>query len=181
MRKIDCFLEKIGGERKKRITLTFNAFEIPCKSDFYPYMRGIVLAFLDKWKARMAKEKMECGGGLINTFHAIIFEAIKNASDHGSNCDPEKEIEVTLWAGGRGILVGIKDEGSFYKDAGIKTKVEGKMFPATIWKQKHADNCGIGMKMIYQADELFVDAEVGILYLLLLFDHKIWEVQEKEV
>lgn len=179
MSEMRHLLENIDGEPKQRITWVFHAFAVPVEGYFYHSIRRIVFNFLNDWSRHLAKEGIVFGNGLLATFHLIIFEAIKNASDHGSDCDPEKDIKLTLWTGNKGILVGVKDEGTFYKNEETKKRVEGKHSSPVVWKQRHVKNCGIGMGIIYQADELFVDTEEGILYLLLLFDHKIWEGVEK--
>jgi anti-sigma regulatory factor (Ser/Thr protein kinase) len=157
MESVQDFLEKIGWkhDQNSKIAFTFNSAD---KLRDTPFFRKTIMRTVQKFVSR--------GSKFDNVLLLIIREAIRNASDHGNDCNPEKKIEVGLWAGRKGFVASVKDEGSFYKNPEVKSRVEKKKSFEQEWKPRHDANFHLGMEIIYNADDLWVDIENGILYIL---------------
>lgn len=110
-------------------------------------------------------------------YHGVlsaIGEALFNAEARGNKCDPQKEVSVKLSFFDDFFVVGIKDEGCFYKNKDIKKLVENKQKLPIDLAPLFCDSSGNGMDIIYEfSDKIFVDSKNGILYLLFYYQKKI--------
>lgn len=98
---------------------------------------------------------------------SAITEALFNAEARGNKRDPQKEVFVRLSFFDEFFVVGIKDEGCFYKNKDIKKLVENKQKLPEDLAPPFYDSSGEGMNIIYEfTDKIFVDTKEGILYLL---------------
>lgn len=172
MELIQDFLTDIGWSKGQQMEFRFNSCDRPMDDMFFRCAVVTIAQFLHAWAGKLRQRKdVQIEDGLLNTFASIIIEATKNASDHGNDCDPDKPISVTAWAGDRGFLIGVRDEGDFFKSETIKNNFEKKILPETDWKKRHGRNTGQGIAYwLFYADKLLVDTSTGTLYLMFLFE-----------
>lgn len=101
---------------------------------------------------------------------SAVGEALFNAEARGNNRDPNKKVYVKLSFFKDFFVVGVKDEGCFYKNNNVKKFVENKQKLPVDLAPPFSDSSGNGMDIIYEfSDKIFVDSNNGILY--LLFDY----------
>lgn len=102
-----------------------------------------------------------------NTHHVLgdlFWEFLKNSLEHGNQYDPEMYVLVPLWLGKKGLLLGFRDEGDFYKQQETKQRFEArKGFDST--RVGDPGGTGTNCNLNEDADDIFVDTQTGTLYL----------------
>ncbi len=97
----------------------------------------------------------------------VIGECIKNCFDHG----PEnKEINLGLFLGDKGVCCGFHDGGDYFKNKKIKSQYEHKRKITKFDKKTFKINCQWGVNgIIFKYSDLIeVDTTLGILYCVKL-------------
>ncbi len=105
----------------------------------------------------------------------LIGEMAFNAWRHGSR-DPRTHriietarIDLATYIGGKGILFGAHDQGSFYKNGLIKQDLERKIRPDVEEDTHDQTRQGKGLRLILDlSDKLAVDTQTGTLYATIL-------------
>ncbi len=110
---------------------------------------------------------------------SAIIEALFNAEARGNKGDPQKEVFVKLSFFDDFFVVGIKDDGCFYKNKNIKKLVENKQKLPDELAPPFCDSSGNGMDIIYEfTDKIFVDTNSGVLYLLFYYQTTLYSCKE---
>jgi hypothetical protein len=97
----------------------------------------------------------------------LIWEALLNSAEHGNAWDQDKKIHIVVLLGDKGIIIGCRDEGEFFKQVEVKEKFETK---ERIKEQQHSGR-GMGTRCMYlRAEEIEVDIETGTLFLTVRYE-----------
>jgi len=160
--------QKQSGDEK---TSSMAMLELPTfKRDYadWAYVMAMVLDSMNEYFKDIffdndeikGKYNQIIGGELLN-------EMLYNANDWGNCNDPAKKINLGIWFGPKGILLAIRDEGSFFKNPKTKRLIESRgNIPST---RLPVGAGGDGLSEIYEsADKIFVSTSENALYVAVL-------------
>lgn len=160
-------MHEISYEHSCNLSLSFHSCDRSRNGKFLNCIRKAIINFLFQWFEVLKDDSVSNSN--MATFMTILWEAIKNASDHGNNCSQDKLIHVVIWAGKKGLMASVKDQGDFFKNSQTKFLLENKLPLERKWQQKTPLNSNMGMETIKYADKIFIDSENGIIYLVWIF------------
>jgi|SRR3990170_7159290 len=161
-----------GEEEQKEKRGTYVLMQIPTRPDDYGeygYVHAMIVnASFDQFREILFKEDYIKEKWAQITCGHIFGEMIYNAAFHGNKCDPAKKIDIGVWFGSRGMLFGVKDEGSFFRSPKVKEMVEKlEDIPSSTGSASRGD----GMDQIQEADKVFVSNEENTLYAAVLLSN----------
>lgn len=152
-------------------TIGFQGVSLEVASSFSEaLLADMVLAVLKVFFKEIYSNQQFPGGNFLGLLDFAVHELLNNALEHGNRDDPEKQIMTGLWLGVSGVLLGIHDEGEFFKQESTKKLVEARLPVPSTKKEPPMGGGGEGLLTIYSiADHIFVDTKNGILYLAFLY------------
>jgi len=128
----------------------------------YRYVSGALIgAVRDFFSAKIGDESLLDRGLLDKIFREICM----NSAEHNNKKDAAKRIELCCWFGEKGFVLGVSDEGDYFRQSSTK-----KMFENRVRPSKFPVGWDSGLDWIFDPNvtDIYIDIEKGVLYLSFL-------------